>query len=101
MVIDYPDNDQSLIVQYHHTRTGPDYILILYKHVSRIVLDVKALKAVLGSAKFLDSSKKIYAWAQELIDKYSHVEEEARADTSFASPEVEDADPTKDTKMII
>lgn len=99
MIIPYPNNDQSLIVQYHHTRTGPDAILICYKHISRFVFDVKGLKQVLGPAKFLDSSKAIYAWATELIDKYAGIEiQEGRPDSSFAS-DVED--PTSNTKMII
>lgn len=101
MVINYPDNDQSLTIQYHHTRTGPDVILVCYKHISQFTLDIKGVKKILGPAKFLDSSKKLYSWLEDLIAKYSGIEmsEDGRADTSFASAEKEE-DPTANTKMI-
>lgn len=94
MIINYPLNDSSLFLQYHHTRTGPDLILICYKNISQFCLNVKDLKKVLGPAKFLDSSKEIYTWTQQLFDKYSLTTENdstndqsnlGRADTSFAS----------------
>ena len=100
MIINYPDNTPSLIIQYHHTRTGPDVILVFYKHISQFVFDVRGVKKILGPAKFLDSSKQLYSWLEDLITKYSGIKmsDEGRADTSFASVE---EDPTTNTKMIV
>lgn len=102
MVINYPNNDSKLIIQYHHTKTGPDVILVHYKHISQFVFDIKGLKKILGPSKFLDSSKQIYSWVEELISKYTGIEimDDGRPDTSFAS-EVENDDPTSNTKMIV
>jgi hypothetical protein len=72
-----------------------------YKNVATPCLTVKDVKNRLGSAKFLESSKNLYKWMEEMIQKYDSVVEEGRADTSFASEAlIENEDPTANTRMV-
>lgn len=91
MIYPYPSNDTSLKVEYHRVREGPNWIMVYYKNVATGCHTVKEVKARLGPAKFLDSSKKLYAWLEEMISQYGDSQEESVPDTSFAS----------DTKMVI
>jgi hypothetical protein len=76
--------------------------MLYYKNIATPCLTVKEVKNRLGAAKFLDSSKNLYKWMEEMIEKYDSVLEEAgRADTSFASEAMNEIeDPTANTKMI-
>jgi len=77
--------------------------MMYYKNIATPCLTVKDVKNRLGPAKFLDSSKNLYKWMEEMIEKYGSVVEEAgRADTSFASEAlVEKEDPTANTRMVV
>jgi len=77
--------------------------MLYYKNIATPCLTVKDVKNRLGPAKFLDSSKSLYKWMEEMIEKYDSVVEEAgRADTSFASEAlVEKEDPTANTRMVV
>tara|TARA_X000001388_G_scaffold66585_1_gene53451 strand:+ start:1400 stop:1702 length:303 start_codon:yes stop_codon:yes gene_type:complete len=97
--IDYPGNDNGLMVQYNRMREGPNYFMIYYKHRSVLRQDPKDAWRVLGSAKFTPNSQELKQWCLDMHDKYNHVEEDTRKDTSFAS-EVQ-KEPNDDTKMIV
>ena len=53
----------------------------------------------INPAKFTPNSQELKQWCLDMHDKYNHVEEETRKDTSFAS-EVQ-KEPNDDTKMIV
>jgi hypothetical protein len=74
-----------------------------YKNIATCCFSVKDVKSRLGSAKFLESSKNLYKWMEEMMEKYDSVLEEAgRADTSFASEAMNEVeDPTANTKMVV
>jgi PHP family Zn ribbon phosphoesterase len=75
-----------------------------YKNIATCCFSVKDVKSRLGSAKFLESSKSLYKWMEEMMDKYdaAGIEMEGRADTSFASEAlVEKEDPTANTRMVV
>ena len=73
--------------------------MLYYKNIATPCLTVKDVKNRLGAAKFLDSSKNLYKWMEEMIEKYDSVLEEAgRADTSFASEALIEND---NTRMVI
>ena len=83
--------------------------MMYYKNVATPCFTVKDVKTRLGPAKFLESSKALYKWMNEMIEQYDSVVQEGRADTSFASEAVAEAtteaigeveDPTANTKMI-
>ena len=96
--IDYPGNDSGLMVQYNRMREGPNYFMVYYKNTSVLRQDPKDAWRVMGSAKFTASSQELKQWCLDIHDKYSHVEEEARKDTSFASEAQEE--PNDNTKMV-
>ena len=55
----------------------------------------------MGSAKFTASSQELKQWCLDMHDKYSHVEEESRKDTSFASEVLQEhEEPNDNTKMV-
>ena len=99
--IDYPGNDSGLMVQYNRMREGPNYFMVYYKHRSVLRQDPKDAWRVMGSAKFTASSQELKQWCLDMHDKYSHVEEESRKDTSFASEvQQEHEEPNDNTKMV-
>ena len=103
MVINYPDNTNSMIIQYHRVREGPNWFMMYYKNIATCCLSVKDVKSRLGSAKFLDSSKNLYKWMEEMMEKFDSagIEMEGRADTSFASEAlIENENPTANTRMV-
>jgi hypothetical protein len=77
--------------------------MMYYKNIATPCLTVKDVKSRLGSAKFLESSKILYKWMEEMIEKYDSVVDEAgRADTSFASEAMKEVeDPTANTRMVV
>lgn len=88
MIYPYPSNTSSLIIQYHRTKQGFNWILMYYKNIATVCMNVQDIKTRLGPAKFLDSSKRIYEWVEEMIatyDKDTTTDDDGRADTSFAS----------------
>ena len=109
MIYSSPHNTQHFQVNYHRVREGPNWFMMYYKNVATPCFTVKDVKTRLGPAKFLESSKALYKWMNEMIEQYDSVVQEGRADTSFASEAVAEAtteaigeveDPTANTKMI-
>ena len=96
--IDYPGNDSGLMVQYNRMREGPNYFMVYYKNTSVLRQDPKDAWRVMGSAKFTANSQELKQWCLDIHDKYGHMEEESRKDTSFASEAQEE--PNDNTKMI-
>ena len=55
----------------------------------------------MGSAKFTASSQELKQWCLDMHEKYCHIEEESRKDTSFASEvQQEHEEPNDNTKMV-
>ena len=101
MIYPSPNNSQYFQLNYHRVREGPNWFMMYYKNIATPCLTVKDVKRRLGAAKFLDSSKNLYKWMEEMIQQYDSVVEEGRADTSFASEAMNEVeDPTANTKMI-
>ena len=113
--IQYPGNSQYMRYEYHRVREGPNYFVSYYKNSSRLHYDPKDTWRTLGTAKFTDTGKDLKEWCLQMYDEYSlpqiekweenHREDGVgRADTSFASEamaeEIEESDPTDNTKMI-
>lgn len=100
---EYIHNTKGLYVEFHRVREGPNYFTVLYKYTSQGVTSVKEMKKILGPAKFLDSSKELYAWMEPLIalseTKKSLDMNDIRA-RGFG-PEAHDDDPTSNTKMVM
>jgi hypothetical protein len=108
MVYDYPLNTQHFKVSYNRVREGPNWIMMYYKNAATVCMTVKDVKKRLGAAKFLDSSKALYKWLEEMVEQYGDVHEEARADTSFASEVLienqsglDSSDPNHQTRMVV
>ncbi len=108
--IQFPDNSQYMRYEYHRVREGPNYFVSYYNNSSRLHYDPKDTWRTLGVAKFTDSGKALKEWCLEMYETYSvpqkkkwfshfqEIEEEGRADTSFASDVEEES--TDNTKMI-
>ena len=100
--IDYPGNGNGLMVQYNRMREGPNYFMIYYKNRSVLRQDPKDAWRVMGSAKFTANSQELKQWCLDMHDKYGHIEEETRKDTSFASEvQAEHEEPNDNTKMVV
>lgn len=63
----YSDNSNNLYVIYTRMREGNSYFTTYYKNRSQLVTTVKEMKQILGSARFLQSSKDLYEWMEQLI----------------------------------
>ena len=99
--IDFPSNDHSMIFQYMRMREGPNYFMCKYKQSSVLRQDPKDAWRVMGSAKFTANSQELKQWCLDIHDKYGHVEEESKKDTSFASEvQQEHEEPNDNTKMV-
>lgn len=103
MIISYPENSNTTIVNYHRVREGPNWIMVYYKNAATVCLSVKEVRACFGVAKFTDGVKKICTWVQEQMDQYDGVgsEMEGRADTSFASDALSESDPNYQTRTVV
>ena len=90
--------------------------MVFYKSCSRIVTEPIEVSRTLGSARYLDSSKVLRKWCEEMVEKYEtpKVEEKDEAVMEYAktagfgpeahaeaSAEASDEDPTANTKMVI
>ena len=78
MKYDSPINDikGGFIVEYHRTRTGPNFFMVFYKGCSRIVTEPIEVSRTLGSARYLDSSKVLRKWCEEMSFQYGTKAEE-------------------------
>ena len=97
MIYSSPNNSQHFQLNYHRVREGPNWFMMYYKNIATPCFTVKDVKSRLGSAKFLDSSKSLYKWMEEIMEKYDSagIEMEGRADTSFASEALIENDKTR------
>ena len=50
-------------------REGNSYFTTYYKNKSQLVTTVQEIKKILGPAKFLQSSKDLYEWMDNLINE--------------------------------
>jgi len=75
-----------------------------------VVFEPIEVSRTLGSARYLDSSKKLREWCEEMVSKYGQVSPEPAgssnetleyAKTAGFGPEAHDDDPTANTKMVI
>ena len=103
--IQYPDNGNGFIAEYHRTREGPSYFMVYYKKQAQIRADPKDAWRILGTAKFTDASKEFKEWCLEMhqkyvLDKQEKPEPDGRADTSFASEAIKEEEPNDNTKLI-
>ena|SRR5210317_893434 len=105
MIYSSPKNTQHFQLNYHRVREGPNWFMMYYKNIATPCLTVKDVKSRLGPAKFLDSSKELYKWMEEMIEKYDSKQTEldmsAVAATGFG-PEahLDENDPNYQTKMV-
>ena len=97
--VEYPNNGNGLMVQYHIMREGPNYFMISYKNSSVLRQDPKETWRVLGPAKFTAGAQDLKQWCLDIHDEYSKKKGETRKDTSFASEAM--AEPNDNTKMIV
>lgn len=102
---EYHYKSNGLSIDFHRTREGPNHFTVCYKHSSRIVTDVKQLKQILGPAKFLESSKDLYVWMQDLLDTCKpklKLDKERLAKEGFGPEAHDDSEtPENDTKMVV
>lgn len=112
----FSGNTRQCNFEYFKVREGPNYFVSFYKNSSRLHYDPKECWRVLAQAKFTDMGKALKEWCLAMYEEYSipqmekweeniHREDDVgRADTSFASEamagEIEESDPTDNTKMI-
>jgi len=92
----------GLYVEWHRSREGPSFFSVAYKGSSRIITTVKQMKAVLGPAKFLQSSKDLYEWIEQKLNTVKPKEEldMDRIRTEGFGPEAHEQEPQEKTKMI-
>ena len=105
--LNFPDNDDGMMFQYHRMREGPNYFMCHYKHSSVLRQDPKDAWRVLGSAKFTNTGKALKEWCLEMHQKWvidrenkDNKMDDGRKDTSFASEAQIEDDPTANTKMV-
>ena len=101
----YEGNGRGLYVEHHHRREGPkSSFLIMYKGSSRIVTEPIELSRTLGTARYLDSSKALREWAEEIhektLNKHQPTLDMDQVKAEGFGPEAHPEDPTSDTKMI-
>ena len=94
--------DNGLYVEWHRSREGPSCFSVAYKHSARLVYTVKQMKAVLGPAKFLQSSKDLYEWMEDKLNAVKPKEpmDMERIKSEGFGPEAHDEEPQQNTKMI-
>jgi hypothetical protein len=100
---EYIYNTKGLLVEFHRVREGPNFFTVLYKFTCQGVTTVKEMKKVLGPAKFLDSSKELYAWMEPLIalsEPVKSLDMDVIKARGFG-PEAHDEPIVNDTKMVV
>ncbi len=97
-------NNNNLIVLYQRMISGPHYFTVYYKNKSQLVTTVKQMKQILGSARFLQSSKDLYEWMEQLITKAIPVVDSKLKDKikkeGFGPEAHQEEEPTDNTMMI-
>ena len=94
----------SLFVVFNRSREGPHHFTVYYKGSAKFVTSVKQIKPILGPAKFLDSSKELYAWMEERLDSTKkkaapELDMDAVKKEGFG-PEAHE-EPNDNTKMVV
>ena len=109
MKYDSPVNNvhTGIIVEYHRTRTGPNFFMVYYKNLSTCCFTRKEVRDRLGTARFTETSKILSEWVDEMIEKYEKVSDESQDSLEYAKsagfgPEahLDETDPNFQTKMI-
>ena len=94
----------SLFVVFNRSREGPHHFTVYYKGSAKFVTSVKQIKPILGPAKFLDSSKELYAWMEERLDstkkKSSTQLRHGCCEERGLRPEAHE-EPNDNTKMVV
>ena len=95
-------NHNGLYVEWHRSREGPSCFSVAYKGSARLITTPKQLKAVLGPAKFLQSSKDLYEWMEDKLNSAKPKEQldMDRIRTEGFGPEAHEQEPQENTKMI-
>ena len=111
MKYDSPVNNvhTGIIVEYHRTRTGPNFFMVYYKGLSTVCMTRKEVRNRLGTARFTETSRILSEWVDEMIDKYEKVSDESQDTLEYAKsagfgPEahaLDENDPNFNTKMVI
>ena len=84
-------------------REGPHYFSVGYRGSSRCIRTVKQMKTLLGSAKFLQSSKDLYEWMENILTKVQPKEnlDMQRREKEGFGPEAHGEEPNDNTKMVM
>lgn len=91
----------STQVEYHRTKTGPNYFVVYYKQRSVVCFDRISVKRVFGPAKFTPSITALGVWCDEMIEKYEPVQLPVQVDKDKGfgpechADEVEESSPTR------
>ncbi len=103
--IPFEHNTKDMSFEYIPSREGPNQFVCYYKHSSVLRQDPKDAWRVLGVAKFTDTGKILKEWCLEMHQKWvinkQNSKEKGRADTSFASKAIKEAEPNDNTKMVV
>jgi hypothetical protein len=88
--------------------------MVFYKNCSRIVTEPIEVSRILGTARYLDSSKQLRTWCEEMVEQYGEKKKEKEdvsvmeyAKTAGFGPEghgdtgVDETDPNHNTRTII
>lgn len=100
---EYIHNNNGLYIAFQRMREGPHYFSVHYKGSSRCIRTTKQLKQILGSAKFLQSSKDLYEWMEDLLTKVQPKEtlDMKRVKEEGFGPEAHEQEPNDNTKMVM
>ena len=99
---EYIHNNNGLYVAFQRMRNGPHSFSVGYKGSSRCIRTVKQMKQFLGSAKFLQSSKDLYEWMENILIKVQPKEnlDMQRIEKEGFGPEAHEVEPSDNTKMV-
>lgn len=101
---DYIYHYGGLYVAFQRVREGPNHFDVCYKGSSRIITSVNEMKKILGSAKFLQSSKELYEWMENLLAlslPKPKVDMDVIRKEGFGPEAHQDEEPNDNTKMIV
>ena len=102
---EFPGNGNGMIVEFHRTRTGPNFFVGYYKNRSQVYLDPKQCWRMLGTAKFTDIGKALKEWCvetyNECLPKPEIDMDQVKSEGFGPEAHVDEVDPTANTKMIV
>ena len=99
---EYIHNNNGLYVAFQRMREGTHYFSVGYRGSSRCIRTVKQMKQLLGSAKFLQSSKDLYEWMDTILTSVQPKQnlDMQRIDKEGFGPEAHGEEPNDNTKMV-